>query len=40
MNPSEGLQTALNEIRETLISDNELFQSQIPVVEHYTCDEV
>ena len=40
MNPSEGLQTALNEIRETLISDNELYQSQIPVVEHYTSSQV
>ena len=40
MNPSEGLQTALNEIRETLISDNALYQSQIPLVEHYTSSQV
>ena len=40
MNPSEGLQTALNEIRETLVADNELYQSQIPVVEHYTSSQV
>lgn len=40
MNPSEGLQTALNEIRETLIQDNELYQTQIPVVEHYTSSQV
>lgn len=33
---SEGLQTALNEIRETIISDNSLYQSQIPVVSDYT----
>ena len=35
MNPSEGLQTALNEIRETLIQDNSLYQEQIPLVNHY-----
>lgn len=40
MNPSEGLQTALNEIRETLVQDNSVFQSQIPVVEHYTSSQV
>ena len=40
MNPSEGLQTALNEIRETLVADNDLYQSQIPVVEHYTSSQV
>ena len=40
MNPSEGLQTALNEIRETLIQDNALYQEQIPVVEHYTSSQV
>lgn len=40
MNPSEGLQTALNEIRETLIQDNKLYQEQIPVVEHYTSSQV
>lgn len=40
MNPSEGLQTALNEIRETLIQDNVLYQEQIPVVEHYTSSQV
>ena len=40
MNPSEGLQTALNEIRETLIQDNTLYQEQIPVVEHYTSSQV
>lgn len=40
MNPSEGLQTALNEIRETLVQENELYQTQIPVVEHYTSSQV
>ena len=40
MNPSEGLQTALNEIRETLVQDNSVFQSEIPVVEHYTSSQV
>ena len=40
MNPSEGLQTALNEIRDTLIQDNALYQEQIPVVEHYTSSQV
>ena len=40
MNPSDGLQTALNEIRETLIQDNSLYQEQIPVVEHYTSSQV
>ena len=40
MNPSEGLQTALNEIRETLVQDNKVYDSQIPVVEHYTSSQV
>lgn len=40
MNPSEGLQTALNEIRETLIQDNSLYQEQIPLVNHYTSSQV
>ena len=40
MNPSEGLQTALNEIRETLVQDNKLYQEQIPLVEHYTSSQV
>ena len=33
---SEGLQTALNQIRETLVSDNSIYQSQIPLVDDYT----
>lgn len=40
MNPSEGLQTALNEIRETLVQDNSVYQTQIPLVEHYTSSQV
>lgn len=40
MNPSEGLQTALNEIRETLVQENSVFQTQIPLVEHYTSSQV
>lgn len=40
MNPSEGLQTALNEIRNTLIQDNQLYQTQIPLVDHYTSSQV
>lgn len=40
MNPSEGLQTALNEIRETLIQDSKLYQEQLPLVEHYTSSQV
>ena len=40
MNPSEGLQTALNEIRETLVQDNKVYQEQIPLVEHYTSSQV
>lgn len=40
MNPSEGLQTALNEIRNTLIQDNTLYQTQIPLVDHYTSSQV
>ena len=40
MNPSEGLQTALNEIRETLIQNNSLYQEQIPLVNHYTSSQV
>ena len=37
---TDGLQTALNEIRETLIQDNQLYQEQIPVVNHYTSSQV
>ena len=40
MNVSEGLQTALNEIRETLVQDNKVYQEQIPLVEHYTSSQV
>ena len=40
MNPSEGLQTALNEIRETLIQSDKLYQEQLPLVEHYTSSQV
>lgn len=40
MNPSEGLQTALNEIRNTLIQDNSLYQTQIPLVDDYTSSQV
>ena len=37
---TDGLQTALNEIRETLIQDNTLYQEQIPLVNHYTSSQV
>ena len=40
MNLSEGFQTALNEIRETLIQDNKLYQAQIPVVDALTSSQV
>lgn len=40
MNPSEGFQTALNEIRSTLIEDNKLYQTQIPIVEQTTSSQV
>lgn len=40
MYPSEGFQTALNEIRETLISDNKLYQQQLPVVDVTTSSQV
>ena len=40
MNPSEGLQTALNQIREELVADNSVYQTQIPLVEHYTSSQV
>lgn len=40
MNPSQGLQTALNEIRNTLIEDNTLYQTQIPLVDDYTSSQV
>lgn len=40
MNPSEGLQTALNQIREELVQDNSVYQTQIPLVEHYTSSQV
>ena len=36
MNASEGLQTALNQIRETLVDNNSVYQSQIPIVNDYT----
>lgn len=37
---SDGLQTALNEIRDTLIQSNTLYQEQIPLVNHYTSSQV
>lgn len=40
MNLSEGFQTALNEIRDTLIQDNKLYQTQIPVVDALTSSQV
>ena len=40
MNPSQGLQTALNEIRNTLVQDNSLYQKQIPLVDDYTSSQV
>ena len=40
MNLSEGFQTALNEIRETLIDDNKLYQSQLPIVDYTTSSQV
>ena len=40
MNASEGLQAALNEIRNTLIQNNTLYQTQIPVVDDYTSSQV
>ena len=40
MNLSEGFKTALNEIRETLIEDNKLYQSQIPVIDYTTSSQV
>ena len=40
MNPSEGLQTALNQIREELVQSNSVYQTQIPLVEHYTSSQV
>ena len=40
MNPSQGLQTALNEIRNTLVKDNSLYQTQIPLVDDYTSSQV
>ena len=33
---NEGLQTALNKIRETIVSDNKVYQEQIPVVSELT----
>lgn len=33
---NEGLQESLNQIRETIVSDNKVYQSQIPVVNEYT----
>ena len=40
MNPSQGLQTALNEIRNTLVQDNSLYETQIPLVDDYTSSQV
>lgn len=40
MNPSLGFQEALNEIRETLIEDNKLYQTQLPVVDVMTSSQV
>ena len=40
MYPSDGFQTALNEIRETLISDNKLYQTQLPIVDVTTSSQV
>lgn len=40
MNASEGLQTALNEIRNTLVQDNKLYQTEIPLVDDYTSSQV
>ena len=40
MNLSEGFQTALNEIRETLIDDNKLYQTQLPIVDYTTSSQV
>ena len=37
---TDGLSTALNEIRETLIQENTLYQEQIPLVNHYTSSQV
>ena len=36
MNPSSGVQNALNEIRSTLVETNQLYQTQIPIVDDYT----
>ena len=33
---TEGLQTALNQIRETVVSDSKVYQEQVPVVSEYT----
>lgn len=33
---NEGLQTALNQIRESIVSDNKVYQEQIPVVSELT----
>ena len=40
MNLSEGFQTALNEIRETLIEDSKLYQTYLPVVNYTTSSQV
>ena len=37
---TDGLQTALNEIRDTLIQSDTLYQEQIPLVNHYTSSQV
>ena len=37
---TDGLSTALNEIRETLIQSDTLYQDQIPLVNHYTSSQV
>lgn len=40
MNASEGMQQALNQIRNTLIEENTLYQTQIPLVDDYTSSQV
>ena len=37
---SDGLETALNEIRQTFIDNDVLYQEQIPLVNHYTSSQV
>ena len=40
MNPSSGMQEALNEIRNTLVQENSVYQTQIPLVDDYTSSQV